>query len=174
MTPNPDVLCNREIKFAHFLRFAHERLAAPLVATGHYARLAHGGEAYAHREWEDDKAEDEEPPPRLLAGVDEGKDQSYFLSHVPATAFRRVLFPLGRLRKAEVGAWVSGWRCLLMYICMDHGSMDRLPRHRMWLAVRACIATGAGAGARGGPVHGAEAGEHGHLLRREAPVSAYL
>lgn len=102
VTPNPDVLCNREIKFAHFLRFAVDRLQAPLIATGHYARLAHGGEAY-----QDDPQEAERPLPQLLAGVDEGKDQSYFLSHVPTDAFRRVLFPLGGLRKAEVRVWLD-------------------------------------------------------------------
>lgn len=102
VTPNPDVLCNREIKFAHFLRFAVDRLQAPLIATGHYAQLAHGGEAY-----QEDRQEEGRPLPQLLAGVDEGKDQSYFLSHVPTDAFCRVLFPLGGLRKAEVRVWLD-------------------------------------------------------------------
>lgn len=96
------MLCNREIKFAHFLRFAQDRLQAPLIATGHYARLHHGGEAWVASGGDVAKEKGEEGP-ELLAGGDKGKDQSYFLSHVPTAAFRRVLFPLGGLRKAEVG-----------------------------------------------------------------------
>jgi tRNA-specific 2-thiouridylase len=83
-TPNPDILCNREIKFDAFLQHA-ERLGAELIATGHYARIgpAHGR-------------------PRLLRGRDPGKDQSYFLSAVPAGALARTLLPLGEFSKAEV------------------------------------------------------------------------
>jgi|SRR5699024_2336623 len=85
-TPNPDILCNREIKFDAFLQHA-ERLGADAIATGHYARIEHAG-----------------PQPRLLRGVDAGKDQSYFLAAVPAAALARVLFPLGDLHKSEVRA----------------------------------------------------------------------
>jgi tRNA-specific 2-thiouridylase len=82
-TPNPDVLCNREIKFGVFRDYAR-RLGAELIATGHYARVEH------------------RDPPRLLKGVDPGKDQSYFLHQVAAEALAETLFPLGALTKAEV------------------------------------------------------------------------
>ena len=85
-TPNPDVLCNREIKFAVFLEYA-ELLGADYVATGHYARLAVAGGRV-----------------RLLRAVDDDKDQTYFLQAVPGARFRRCLFPLGDLTKAEVRA----------------------------------------------------------------------
>lgn len=85
-TPNPDILCNREIKFDAFLRHA-QRLGADTIATGHYARLDHGTGG-----------------PRLLRGVDPGKDQSYFLAAVPGAALASTLFPLGDLHKAEVRA----------------------------------------------------------------------
>lgn len=85
-TPNPDVLCNREIKFSAFKRHA-EDLGADVIATGHYARLH------------------ERPAgPALLAGVDATKDQSYFLSQTPLSAFRDVVFPLGDLTKRQVRA----------------------------------------------------------------------
>jgi tRNA-specific 2-thiouridylase len=83
-TPNPDVLCNREIKFGVLARHA-ERLGAGLLATGHYARLEAGGGRM-----------------QLLKGVDAQKDQSYFLHRVAGPAFERVLFPLGGMHKGEV------------------------------------------------------------------------
>lgn len=83
-TPNPDILCNREIKFDAFMHHAR-RLGADLIATGHYARIDH-----------------DHAMPRLLRGMDPGKDQSYFLSAVPADALARTLFPLGDLIKSEV------------------------------------------------------------------------
>lgn len=82
-TPNPDVLCNREIKFEVFRRAALER-GADLIATGHYARLVH------------------DPAPRLLRAIDEDKDQSYFLQAVRADQLERVIFPLGAWRKPDV------------------------------------------------------------------------
>lgn len=85
-TPNPDVLCNREIKFRAFLDHALA-LGAGHIATGHYARLADGPDG-----------------PVLLQGIDPDKDQSYFLHAVPPQALRRSLFPLGGLRKARVRA----------------------------------------------------------------------
>jgi len=83
-TPNPDVACNRHIKFGEFLRYA-KRLGADRIATGHYARIRAT----------DSGAE-------LLTGKDPDKDQSYFLHAVPATALAQALFPLGELNKAEV------------------------------------------------------------------------
>lgn len=86
LTPNPDVLCNREVKFQPFLDYAM-RLGADYVATGHYARIDHTGEA-----------------PRLLRAGDDNKDQTYFLAAVEREAFSRVLFPIGGLSKPEVRA----------------------------------------------------------------------
>ena len=83
-TPNPDVLCNREIKFGACLRYAG-RLGATAFATGHYARL--GQEASG---------------PTLLRACDAAKDQSYFLCGVERSRFAPVLFPRGELHKAEV------------------------------------------------------------------------
>lgn len=85
-TPNPDVLCNREIKFGVCFDYAR-RLGAEWVATGHYARVEHGAEGAAAR---------------LLRGVDAGKDQSYFLHAMPSQALARTLFPIGSLQKADV------------------------------------------------------------------------
>ncbi len=83
-TPNPDVLCNREIKFGVFRDYAR-RLGATWLATGHYARIdRHGGAT------------------RLLKGLDESKDQSYFLHAVSADALAQTVFPLGAMQKAEV------------------------------------------------------------------------
>lgn len=83
-TPNPDILCNREIKFAPFLAHA-ERIGADAVATGHYARLRVDADG-----------------PHLLRAADENKDQTYFLATVPRSGFERVLFPIGDLTKPEV------------------------------------------------------------------------
>jgi tRNA-uridine 2-sulfurtransferase len=82
-TPNPDVLCNREIKFGVCFDYAR-RLGADYVATGHYARVTHT------------------PMVRLLKGVDPQKDQSYFLHAMPSSALVRTLFPIGEMQKDEV------------------------------------------------------------------------
>ncbi|BCB07177.1 tRNA-specific 2-thiouridylase MnmA [Vreelandella venusta] len=85
-TPNPDILCNREIKFKVFLDYA-EMLGADKIATGHYVRQGvRGGR------------------PRLLKGMDSNKDQSYFLHAVPEAAIARTLFPVGELEKPAVRA----------------------------------------------------------------------
>jgi tRNA-specific 2-thiouridylase len=83
-TPNPDVLCNREIKFKHFLDAARE-LGADGIATGHYARTAREG-----GQW------------RLLRAADRGKDQSYFLHQLGQAQLAATRFPLGDLVKADV------------------------------------------------------------------------
>ena len=87
-TPNPDVLCNREIKFDMFAQAAFER-GARYVATGHYCRketiTVDGIEIH-----------------RLLAGVDPGKDQSYFLCQLSQQQLATALFPIGHLMKSEV------------------------------------------------------------------------
>jgi tRNA-uridine 2-sulfurtransferase len=84
LTPNPDVLCNREIKFGDCLRHAG-RLGCDLLATGHYARIVQGQDG-----------------PELHKGLDPGKDQSYFLHAVRRERFARVLMPLGDMHKDEV------------------------------------------------------------------------
>jgi tRNA-specific 2-thiouridylase len=83
-TPNPDVLCNREIKFGVCLDYMH-RLGASWIATGHYARLRRT-----------------QTETQLLKATDSAKDQSYFLHAVAASALGKTLFPIGELRKAEV------------------------------------------------------------------------
>jgi tRNA-specific 2-thiouridylase len=85
-TPNPDILCNREIKFKVFLDYA-QILGADYIATGHYTRVDNtAGHA------------------RLLKGLDNNKDQSYFLHAVEERAFDKSLFPVGELDKPEVRA----------------------------------------------------------------------
>ena len=87
-TPNPDVLCNREIKFDAFLQAAL-KLGADYVATGHYCRREVTETA-------------EGPVYRLLAGNDPNKDQSYFLCQLTQEQLSRALFPIGHLLKPEV------------------------------------------------------------------------
>ena len=87
-TPNPDVLCNREIKFDVFLKIALE-LGADYIATGHYCRkgqVENDGALYY----------------QLLAGVDNNKDQSYFLCQLNQEQLSKTLFPIGELTKPEV------------------------------------------------------------------------
>ncbi len=79
-TPNPDMLCNKYIKFDLFLNEA-KKLGADYVATGHYARLENG---------------------KLLMGKDLNKDQTYFLADVKADKFKNILFPVGNYTKAEI------------------------------------------------------------------------
>lgn len=86
-TPNPDVLCNSEIKFKVFLQYA-ETLGADYIATGHYARVRNTTESHAE----------------LHKGLDTNKDQSYFLHAVSQAAFDKTLFPLGELEKPKVRA----------------------------------------------------------------------
>ena len=83
-TPNPDVLCNAEIKFKAFLDHAVER-GAELIATGHYARVRALDGAF-----------------QLLKGLDPLKDQSYFLHRLNQTQLAKTLFPLGEIAKTEV------------------------------------------------------------------------
>jgi tRNA-specific 2-thiouridylase len=81
-TPNPDALCNREIKFGAFFDFARAR-GADFVATGHYAKTKEG---------------------KLFVSADKNKDQSYFLWAVPETHLRHTMFPVGGLEKPQVRA----------------------------------------------------------------------
>ena len=79
-TPNPDIMCNKYIKFDCFIREA-KKLGADYIATGHYARIKDG---------------------YLLRGVDDNKDQTYFLSELSKEQLSNVLFPVGELNKSEV------------------------------------------------------------------------
>ena len=79
-TPNPDIMCNKYIKFDMFLKYAQE-LGADYIATGHYARLENG---------------------KLLRGIDQNKDQTYFLSQVSRKQLEKVLFPIGNMLKPDV------------------------------------------------------------------------
>ncbi|MBU4314793.1 tRNA 2-thiouridine(34) synthase MnmA [Patescibacteria group bacterium] len=83
-TPNPDVLCNKYMKFGHFLKKAKE-LGCDFVATGHYARVKHTKHCS-----------------RLFAGKDKNKDQSYFLARLTQDELKYCLFPVGNLKKARV------------------------------------------------------------------------
>ena len=107
-TPNPDVMCNREVKFGAFYRYAMAQ-GADCIATGHYARtplwessakkssdlLAFGSARLFSRRL---------PSAALLRGVDVAKDQSYFLWAVPKEVLEKTLFPLGGVKKMEVRA----------------------------------------------------------------------
>jgi tRNA-specific 2-thiouridylase len=86
-TPNPDILCNREIKFKAFLDYARQ-LGAQKIATGHYARLSQTADGHM----------------QLLKGVDANKDQSYFLHALNQDQLSQSLFPLGNYHKKEVRA----------------------------------------------------------------------
>ncbi|ANE47206.1 thiouridylase [Paenibacillus swuensis] len=85
-TPNPDVMCNREIKFGEFLQKALD-LGADYIATGHYARVV-----------------EQEGEFKLLRGVDAGKDQTYFLNALNQYQLSKAMFPIGHLPKPEVRA----------------------------------------------------------------------
>lgn len=84
-TPNPDILCNKHIKFKAFLEYAEE-LNADFIATGHYARVE-------HHEGKDSV---------MLKGIDQNKDQTYFLSQVSRKQLSNVLFPVGEYEKKDV------------------------------------------------------------------------
>lgn len=84
-TPNPDVICNKEIKFKAFLDYAMD-LGADYVATGHYARVERDDDGTVH----------------MLRGVDSNKDQTYFLNQLSQDQLQRVMFPLGEMEKPDV------------------------------------------------------------------------
>lgn len=83
-TPNPDILCNKEIKFKTFLDKAIE-LGADFIAMGHYARVIHDGDKHY-----------------LLRGIDGNKDQTYFLSQLTSKQLAKALFPIGNMEKPRV------------------------------------------------------------------------
>lgn len=81
ITPNPDIYCNKYIKFGHFLEYCVQTLKVDFIATGHYARSKNG---------------------QLLKGIDETKDQSYFLAQLSKTQLKQSVFPLGEWLKKDV------------------------------------------------------------------------
>lgn len=86
-TPNPDILCNKHVKFKAFLNYATEDLGAEYIATGHYARVGESNGEY-----------------QLLKGLDPNKEQSYFLYTLKQKQLARTLFPIGHLHKPEIRA----------------------------------------------------------------------
>ncbi|GEL13041.1 tRNA (5-methylaminomethyl-2-thiouridylate)-methyltransferase [Lapidilactobacillus concavus DSM 17758] len=86
-TPNPDVMCNKEIKFKSFLDYAME-MDADYIAMGHYAQLSRDADGTVH----------------LIRGADDNKDQTYFLNALSQDQLQKVMFPIGGMRKPEVRA----------------------------------------------------------------------
>ena len=86
-TPNPDVLCNKEIKFAPFVKHALS-MGADYIATGHYCGVLHADDGYNY----------------LLKAKDSNKDQTYFLNQLSSQQLDKVLFPIGGMEKSEVRA----------------------------------------------------------------------
>ena len=84
-TPNPDILCNKHVKFKAFLNYAIEDLGAEYIATGHYARVREQNSEF-----------------QLLKGLDPNKEQSYFLYAMGQKALSKTLFPIGHLHKPEI------------------------------------------------------------------------
>lgn len=123
-TPNPDVLCNKFMKFGFLLNEA-ENLGCEYIATGHYARLKRDEHGTAH----------------LLAGVDQNKDQTYFLCQLNQAQLKKCLFPIGELQKSEVreiaeahDLHVSGKKdsqgiCFVGKVKMQEFLAERIPEH---------------------------------------------
>lgn len=86
-TPNPDLLCNRHIKFDALLQLVRKKAGHDVLATGHYARVSYEGSKRAVH---------------LMKGTDAGKDQTYFLANVSQAALQHVAFPIGGLYKSQV------------------------------------------------------------------------
>ncbi|XP_038612242.1 mitochondrial tRNA-specific 2-thiouridylase 1 isoform X2 [Tachyglossus aculeatus] len=107
-TPNPDILCNKHIKFHSFLHYAVDSLGADAIATGHYARTSQEDDEVFQQKYQKrpqglfrDRFEVRNAV-RLLQGADRVKDQTFFLSQVSQDALRRTIFPLGGLTKGFV------------------------------------------------------------------------
>src|SRR3989304_2209406 len=84
ITPNPDITCNKLIKFPHLIKEAN-KLKADFIATGHYARIKKTKQGF-----------------QLLQGKDKTKDQSYFLYELNQSTLARTIFPIGSLKKEDV------------------------------------------------------------------------
>lgn len=89
-TPNPDIACNKVVKFDALLKACRRHVRADMLATGHYARIGQGGRGPLEDEWQ------------LLRARDHEYDQTYFLSSIDRAVLGHILFPLGDLRKQEV------------------------------------------------------------------------
>ncbi|XP_023311208.1 mitochondrial tRNA-specific 2-thiouridylase 1 isoform X2 [Anoplophora glabripennis] len=92
-TPNPDIMCNKKIKFNYFYKYAMNNLKADAIATGHYAKTSFGPYLQYYKSGEDVK---------LYRAEDIKKDQTFFLCQIEQEALRRTMFPLGNLTKSEV------------------------------------------------------------------------
>ncbi|WP_341833574.1 tRNA-specific 2-thiouridylase MnmA [Candidatus Phytoplasma asteris] len=90
LTPNPDILCNNEIKFRAFIEYVTTKLAPRYIAMGHYANIIY--ETFSEQKLF----------PQLACAVDQNKDQTYFLSQLATKQLQNILFPLGNLTKQEV------------------------------------------------------------------------
>ena len=105
-TPNPDVLCNKYMKFDLFVKEA-DKLGCDFVATGHYARTSVIASEGKQSTLDTEIASSATPPrndKQLLVGKDQNKDQSYFLCQIPREILSRVIFPIGEMTKPEVRA----------------------------------------------------------------------
>ncbi len=142
-TPNPDVLCNREIKFAVFADYARA-LGAGHIATGHYARRSVGADGSA----------------RLYKAVDAGKDQTYFLHAVSAAQLAPCLFPLGHLHKDKVRS-VAAERGLPTYAKKDSTGICFIGERRFADFLRRYLPAQPGLIES---VDGVTLGEHGGLM----------
>lgn len=123
-TPNPDVLCNKYMKFGYLLREA-KNLGCDYIATGHYARVYRDADGTAH----------------LLSGLDKNKDQSYFLCQLMQEQLKHVMFPIGEFEKSEVrklalenGLHVAGKKdsqgiCFVGKVRMTEFLKDRIPEN---------------------------------------------
>lgn len=92
LTPNPDILCNKKIKFKYFFDYAIKHLGCDAIATGHYAQSSYG----------ENFEKCTELGAKLFKALDQNKDQTFFLSQIPQDALRRTIFPLGFLTKLKV------------------------------------------------------------------------
>ncbi|XP_038667303.1 mitochondrial tRNA-specific 2-thiouridylase 1 isoform X1 [Scyliorhinus canicula] len=105
-TPNPDIMCNKNIKFKYLLQFAVEMLGGDAMATGHYARTSqHDEEVFQNKPTgitEDSYNNHCKDAVKLLQAADTKKDQTFFLSQISQHALRHTIFPLGALRKNVV------------------------------------------------------------------------
>ncbi|XP_055912437.1 mitochondrial tRNA-specific 2-thiouridylase 1 [Eupeodes corollae] len=93
LTPNPDILCNRHIKFDHFYKYALEKLEFDAIAMGHYARTSFGPYLENYKPNKD---------VHLLQAKDSFKDQTFFLSNIRQKALRKTMFPIGEYTKGEI------------------------------------------------------------------------
>lgn len=112
-TPNPDVMCNKEVKFKAFLDYALD-LGADYVAMGHYAQVKRDLDGTVH----------------LLRGADNNKDQTYFLNQLSQEQLQRSLFPLGHLQKSEVreiaekaGLATAKKKILLEFVSLENATL---------------------------------------------------